>query len=453
MHVHYLCCLTGYTISSPDSLRKYLSNLTLGGFAKMGRDKEGNELVLPHAFEAAVPIELLEPAYASIKGYYLDGSPFEKGRSPNRQTRRKYTPYVRAALHGLLTSTGGAVSLRTNKAFGIPVYVCHAGLQKKGWDLKNRIGLMKQKGMWSVSCGQLDRIVLSRLHDLVRQDSDMIERIKTFWESRRTVEVNEADVLRQQIKEAEAQIARLDKLLTDPARPLSTATEERYLTTMAEVEEDLARLKRQQAAQQGQEDPQRVIPNLYYFLSHLPAEYKKLMPEGQKYLMRFVIKEVRLDTVSQHVFRLCITWENSIARCPDVALVWRGATRNTGGKWSEEEDELIRILYPSVPQLDIMKALPRRAWNRILDRAQDLMVRRKLDTSVNHHGPHAANVYHRTMSYNDLEAVALFVHTEEEKNRAQKMLNELAKETLRGNLTAHWWLPLDCVGIASIDAV
>ena len=76
----------GYTISSPDSLKHYLSNLTLGGFAKIGRDEEGNELLLPNAFEAAVPMELLEPSYAAITGFYLDGTPFEKSRSLSRQT-------------------------------------------------------------------------------------------------------------------------------------------------------------------------------------------------------------------------------------------------------------------------------------------------------------------------------------------------------------------------------
>jgi hypothetical protein len=70
----------GYTISSPDALKHYLSNLTLGGFAKIGRDEEGNVLLLPNAFEAAVPMELLEPSYAAITGSYLDGTPFEKGK-------------------------------------------------------------------------------------------------------------------------------------------------------------------------------------------------------------------------------------------------------------------------------------------------------------------------------------------------------------------------------------
>lgn len=57
------------------------------------------------------------------------------------------------------------------------------------------------------------------------------------------------------------------------------------------------------------------------------------------------------------------------------------------------------------------------------------------------------------MSFSDLEAVAKLVQTEEEKIRVQQIINELAKETLRGNLTAYWWLPLDSVSFASIDEV
>lgn len=57
------------------------------------------------------------------------------------------------------------------------------------------------------------------------------------------------------------------------------------------------------------------------------------------------------------------------------------------------------------------------------------------------------------MSYGDLEAVAQLVQTEEEKDRVRQIINELAKETLRGNLTAYWWLPLDSVSFNSVDEV
>lgn len=276
----------GYTISSPDSLKHYLSNLTLGGFAKIGRDEDGNELLLPNAFDAAIPMELLEPAYASITGFYLDGTPFEKSRSISRQTRRKYTLHVHAVLHGFLASSDGAVSLYSNNEDENPHYTCHEGLSMEGWELKNRIGIMKQRKLWSVSCRELDHIILERLFNLVEHDSDMVERIKAFWESRKTDEVDEGHVLKEQIKKAQEQIARLDKLLTSPARPLSKATEERYLTKLNDAEADLARLQKKQAELQELEEPESIIPNFYYVLAHLPTEYKKLSIEGQKKMMR-----------------------------------------------------------------------------------------------------------------------------------------------------------------------
>lgn len=122
-------------------------------------------------------------------------------------------------------------------------------------------------------------------------------------------------------------------------------------------------------------------------------------------MMKIVAKEVNLDMLSQHIFRLYIIWENGIAVRPDVALLWRGVTPNTAEEWSEKEDELMHVLYSDKPQIEIMQALPRRAWNRILERAQDLQLKRKLDTSLNFNGPHPVNLYHRTMSYSDLEVV------------------------------------------------
>jgi hypothetical protein len=61
-------------------------------------------------------------------------------------------------------------------------------------------------------------------------------------------------------------------------------------------------------------------------------------------------------------------------------------------------------------------------------------------------------MYHRTVSYGDLEAVAQLVQTEEEKNRIRQIANELAKETMRGNLAAYWWLPLDSISYTGLDA-
>ena len=95
----------GYTFISRETLLQYLSNLTLAGFAKAGKDEQGNVIVIPNAFDAAIPFDLFEPCFAAITGEYLDGTPFVKVGTA-RQYRRQGIE-TDAILHGLLTSDQG----------------------------------------------------------------------------------------------------------------------------------------------------------------------------------------------------------------------------------------------------------------------------------------------------------------------------------------------------------
>jgi hypothetical protein len=151
--------------------------------------------------------------------------------------------------------------------------------------------------------------------------------------------------------------------------------------------------------------------------------------------------------LSAHLFRLYIAWENGIAVRPDVALLWRGITPNNSEAWTEEEDVLMRLYYPDRPQIEVMQALPRFAWNRILERAQDLNIRR----TIWHPGPHLLNLYHRTVRYDDLTAAMQLMQGEEEKERIRYIVNQLAQQTRRGSISAHWFLPLDSISYAGID--
>jgi hypothetical protein len=98
----------GYTFTSIKTIQYYLSNLVLGGYAHGGKDENGTRLLIEGAFDAAIPLDLLEPCYAAIKGYYLDGTPFIKPQAA-RQYRRQGIE-TDAILHGLLTSDDGAIS-------------------------------------------------------------------------------------------------------------------------------------------------------------------------------------------------------------------------------------------------------------------------------------------------------------------------------------------------------
>ena len=438
----------GYTITSIDAVKHYLSNLTLGGYAKIGRDDLGNEILLAGAFEAAVPMDLLAPCYAAITGHYPDGSPFEHWKDSRRSRTHTKQWESDAILHGFLRSDDGAVSFCIDNQEHKKTasrYTCNEGTALEGSTATHRVGIIQTKTIWSVSCKELDAIVLSRLCELVEYDSEIADRIRAVWDSRKTDLVDEAQVLQTQIEKAQAHIAQLDNLLTKPARPLSQKTEARYIEQLAEAEISLEILLEKQKVQSERESPERVVPNFYYVLSHLPTEYKKLDSEHQKKMIRKVIKSIRLNLVSPHLFLLHIEWEDGVAARPDVALIWRGTMNNTNEAWSQEEDGLLAALYPEASQLEVMKAFPRFPWSRICNRACVHKIIRTLPPQ----GRARINVYHRTMTYQDLDAVAALVQEPEKKERMREIANELARGTLRGELSAHWWLPLDEISYIS----
>jgi hypothetical protein len=115
---------------------------------------------------------------------------------------------------------------------------------------------------------------------------------------------------------------------------------------------------------------------------------------------------------------------------------------NTTKPWSPEQDELLREIYADQSQIELMKAFPNRSWSGIYDRAIELRLRRMA---------YQTNYYHRTMRYDDLEAVSRLVKSEQEKERIREIANSLARNTKRGNLSAHWWLPIKQISYTSLD--
>jgi hypothetical protein len=193
----------GYTFSSTDSLRKYFSNLVLGGYAKIGRDGDGKMLFLAKAFEPAIPMELLSPSFAAITGHYPDETPWEGRRLSIRTHAKKPSrEESQALLHGVLASADGQVFYYgfTTKKTSLPVYACNKDMSRDGQLLKGRSGIAQRDRAWSVACEELDRIVVGRLCDLARYDGDLSARIKAFWDRRAAEGVNEVRLLKLQIE-------------------------------------------------------------------------------------------------------------------------------------------------------------------------------------------------------------------------------------------------------------
>jgi hypothetical protein len=56
------------------------------------------------------------------------------------------------------------------------------------------------------------------------------------------------------------------------------------------------------------------------------------------------------------------------------------------------------------------------------------------------------------MRYDDFTAAEQLVQGEDERERIRHIVNKLAQQTMRGSVSAHWWLPLDSISYTGLDA-
>ncbi|MGH2495796.1 MAG: hypothetical protein ACRDIV_13945 [Ktedonobacteraceae bacterium] len=446
----------GYTFISYEPLRKYLSNLSLAGFAKAGTDEQGNEMLIPNAFNAAIPLDLLEPCFAAITGNYLDGTPFER-TGGTRQYRREDIE-TDAILHGLLTSDDGTISTYAEIWCDHPTYSCRAGGY---FGQKARVGLGRLENVWNLGIRPIDRIVLDRLIALAEYDDKLVERVKAYFgqragEGQSTLEVLDTAILNTQkaLKRVSNTILKATEgLVDDNGEPIELDKDDPLLVEKRSLLLQLRRLQiqRDKAAAEAQEDPSRSIVGFYDVLSHLRAKFHKRDPQDKKDIMKKLIKEVKINALSPHLMTLHITWIEPLTTRSgeDVALLWRGTPSKTPttNDWTEEEEENIRRLYPHAPQLALMQAIPHKTPNQMRDKACTLRVQR------DYRRMEKGGKFHWTVTYLDLQQAAAFTETVKEREFLWAQLNEMAKSTKKGDVSVLWFLPIDMISFAKALSV
>jgi hypothetical protein len=459
----------GYTFSDISSVKYYLANLTLGGYAKVGEDEDGNTLLLPKAFDPAIPYDLLDECYAALTGHHIDGTPFDGYINTRRYMRNNpQGPKVLfpSPSEILISDQGHIATFARNDTV---TYQCFEEFVQDDYTRKTR-SLTTRKILWELSGSQLDSIIVYRLFELAEQDKEMAERVKAVYESMKGQGEDEAKILAQQIEKTQKQIDRLDFLLRNPDIALDVETAKEYAQDLAELRPTLARLFKQQEKKPDL-DPETTIKNFYYVLSHLVTEFHKQTKDTQSRIMGKLVKQVRVNNIAPHLYHLYIVWQEGVAtRHPDVALLWRGTSLTDETEWTEEDNVLIRRYWPTGKQEDILKLFPRVTWASIRQQANALGVFRSKELKM---GNLRVNKYSTTMTYADLmaaikltridylpdEAADSFYENHDyttpfDEGQASAyicdIVNDLAEATGRGKITAYWPLPVEVVGFSSL---
>ena len=108
------------------------------------------------------------------------------------------------------------------------------------------------------------------------------------------------------------------------------------------------------------------------------VDLEQLWPEKpfalKKALLKLLVKKVVIDYVTPRICRIQVDWAYSEWGTEERLLDRRLA----GGRdWTEREKEVLKSMYESGDQLDIMEALPQRTWGAICDTASSMGLRRQ----------------------------------------------------------------------------
>jgi len=434
----------GYTIANMESLRRYLKNLTLAGFAKAGKDGSGNIILIPNIIETVVPLEIFDPCFASLTGEHLDGTPFQR----KRQFKGGANATIDAILHSSLSSDEGDINVFANADIDYPIY-----------ELRNynKGGIGKTECLWALPARAIDRIVLDRLIALSEYDNGLVERVKQFFADAHKEGKHSLVVLDTAISNTLDAIQRVSKtiviltkrMVDEQGNQIELDEDDPIIVERRDLQMQLRRLQKQRddASRQSKEDPSNSISGFYYVLSHLTTEFHTLSPQIKKDFIRRLVEEVKIQAISPHLFTLHITWIRPLAtERDDVALLWRSTPTKDPevNEWTAEEDEALRNLYPYSSPLELTQGLPYKTPGMMKNRAYHVGVQRQRNKR-------GEERYGLTVMYADLQAAAQFAKTDERRKLLWEEINTLAQQAKKGkdtNVTALWFFPVDMVSFA-----
>ena len=156
----------------------------------------------------------------------------------------------------------------------------------------------------------------------------------------------------------------------------------RLRVTLAELES-----KKEQA--KASEEDLRTLASLIVDASY---GWDKLPFERKRRLVRLITTRITIAEVATNWMKLDVTWSPYLGHSLiDTAFILKN--RSEGAPWTEEENALLRSLYPHTDRDSILKALPNRTWIGILSQTSKMGLSR----------PHSWNnsPLHTTISYED----------------------------------------------------
>lgn len=175
---------------------------------------------------------------------------------------------------------------------------------------------------------------------------------------------------RSRKKEIEEHLSNLQWQLVD-LKPGQEDRQEIYWRMINETQDELNRVNKELAKPIKTLFSNEEIQQVRRLLNNPEKIFCKMTPTLQNQLLKTLLKEVVITQNEKDTSRLHahIFWNSEIEQ--EVYII-RPKTNRMDARWTQEEDDLLKIFYPKVNKRAASAALPERSWGAISGRAHHL---------------------------------------------------------------------------------
>ena len=387
----------GYTIKNRASLQMFLTNIAYIGHINY------NGRIIRDTHPAIVDEQDFFFAFNAISKTDLDGSLIERPERVVRYKQQTDKERVEALLAGTRTN-GQEVVTSPNPAAHMYVMQNAGKNEEASYMMRNMFtferdeftirvptldALVEQRLMWHVD-PSLDH--MKTLEQAFAMTEQVLEEV-SFVKAHSDVSLTSMDTQFQTVhKQEETKLTTKDTTIQQLEHEIARLEREKRinydLMTDQEVRENkeaIVRLtkrlndvkKSQEQEAEEEQDRQEAVDLIVS--GKVQEAWKKWKMEKRRKFMRLVTHAIVLEKVADNWLKLTIVWVSWMTlQAPHQGLLYVDTgyilRRRTGiAHWSDEENQLVKALYPDASRSEILQQLPRRSWTSIRTQANDAL--------------------------------------------------------------------------------
>ena len=363
----------GYYVGSRDGIVSMLTNPLYGGYRAVNgvirRDQQGDKR---RSFEPVIDQELLDFAYYRLAKTDLDGNPLAREGRRSRRFFQQESEGDYGLLKFRIKSNQGEVRTHADNRSGTGSYLIE----------NSEEGLLHYYTYHAdIPCDEIDTIVVNRLLEHVDELSQEQEG-REEYEERIATRRNERLAKIKQIEESIKDIGRDQGGLTRNLGKVEVEIEEAAKEgdeAKKEVKErrkhlieteiktlEIERMNLLRAKEELEDEADSDIGTLEEELTKLKMGWINYHFKKRRSLINFAVQEVIIDVMSTHWMRVEVLW---LYQDWGREAMYYCRKHGVMKKWSDEEKAILSEHYATTPKVQLMAALPNRAWGSIQQQA------------------------------------------------------------------------------------